>query len=672
MDKKGDRNGVRAASLADAPSPAKGKQMSQEFAGRSNRAVRILLIIMLSVSILYFGQPVLMPIAMAVLLTLLLSPVVHVLERWRLGRVPSVIVVMITVTGMLLGAGWVVSIQLVGLAQQLTTYKSQLKEKIKNVSPLNAKEGTLQKFRNAVGVITDAVKQETPAPPGIGKVQPDGEHPVDGVVGNGTKTNNQDTDAVVEWLGLKQKPQLVVVVPEKSSNWGMITTALASISGPLATMGVVIILVIFLLIEQEDVRDRLVRLAGTGRLTLTTKTMADIRARISRYLLMNALVNGGYGLAVGIGLLLIGVDYALLWGFLAALFRFVPYLGPIVASLLPIGMSFIQFPGWTGTLITVAFFIVLELVTNNLIEPLAYGRSAGVSIVAILVSALFWAWVWGPIGLALSVPMTVLMAVLGKHVPELQSLGIALGDEPPLESCVTFYQRLLAGDQEEAESLLEEYVKTRPLEEVYDSVLIPALVLAERDRKAGSLTQDQIEFIWNSTNDLLDDLAPPEVTQDAESGEAPSRPAFPFVVGYPAEDTADDLALEMLSKVAGARGVDVQRVSRVTLVSELLESIAAHRPDVVCLSGLGPGGVIQLRYALKRIRRQFPDIKILVGRWGYVGDREKMTARLTERGATHVVRTLAEALEILGRMRPLVSPQELSRRGPVAIQSSGP
>ena len=205
---------------------------------------------------------------------------------------------------------------------------------------------------------------------------------------------------VVQWLGLRREAAARGGRSRTVLELGHRRAAFASVSGPLATMGIVIVLVIFLLITQEDVRDRLVRLAGTGRLTLTTKTLADIRRRISRYLLMNAVVNGGYGLAVGIGLLIIGVDYALLWGFLAAMLRFVPYLGPIVASLLPIGMSFIQFPGWTNTLITVAFFIVLELVTNNLIEPLAYGRSAGVSIVAILVSAMFWTWVWGPVGLA--------------------------------------------------------------------------------------------------------------------------------------------------------------------------------------------------------------------------------------------------------------------------------
>ena len=302
-------------------------------------------------------------------------------------------------------------------------------------------------------------------------------------------------------------------------------------------------------------RNRIVRLAGTGRVTLTTRTLDELSTRISRYLVTNALINGGFGLVIGLGLYAIGVQYAMLWGILAAALRFIPYLGPIVASVLPIGMALMQSSGWTQPLLAVALFIVAELVTNNVVEPLYFGKAGGVSTVALLLAAIFWSWVWGPIGLMLSVPLTVMLAVLGKYVAPLEPLWVLLGDHPPLAPHLQLYQRLLAGDAEEAADVVEEFARDHTPLEVYDVLFVPALVLAKRDR-----TSDQVgETLYQSLRESIDQLLDEYLEQTAVASESASGPAeirLP-VIAVPAADESDELALEMLRRVVpGAHRIE--------------------------------------------------------------------------------------------------------------------
>ncbi|MEX0711752.1 MAG: AI-2E family transporter [Pirellulales bacterium] len=609
--------------------------------------LQILQGIVLAVAALYFGKQVLLPLAMAVLLAFLLAPVVNWFERRRFGRVPSVIVVMAGIISILGLIGWSVGSQLVDLAENLPTYQQNLKTKIASLR--GSDNGVLKNLEQTVSEVSKEIEKQDDKD----------DSPAAEAGENGSRRDSATQRSQAAAGGPLQPPtrpspdaspveeleeaQLVRVVPEDASSWDVIRATLTSAAAPAASVGVVFVLVVFMLITREELRNRLVRLAGTGRITLTTKTLDEVQRRISRYLLMNALVNGGFGLAIGVGLLLMGVDYAMLWGFLAAVLRFLPYVGPILASILPIGMAFIQTPFWGLMLMVIGLFIILELVTNNLIEPLAYGRSAGVSTVAVLVAATFWTWIWGPVGLMLSVPMTVVLAVLGKHVPQLEPLGVLLGDEPALATDVNFYQRLLAGDQEEAYAILEEQLKQRPLVEVYDRVIIPALTLAERDRQEGELDEHE-NFIWETTRELLEEMPPPmPAAESAEPVQADLEQTV--VVGCAAQDAADELALTMLKKLLAPQGCRLDIVPRAVLVSEMLELFAARMPDLVCISALGPGGVGQMRYLTKRIRLQFPDLKILVGRWGYSGDAQRMAASIKSRGASQVVTTMAEALE---------------------------
>jgi hypothetical protein len=346
--------------------------------------------------------------------------------------------------------------------------------------------------------------------------------------------------------------------------------------------------------------------------------------------------------------------------------RFIPYVGPMMGAAMPITMAFIQFPGddWEHLAMTVALFLVLELITNNVAEPLLFGQSAGVSTVALLVSVTFWTWIWGPMGLVLAVPLTVLMAVLGEHVPVLQPLGILLSDKPPLASCVTYYQRLLANDVDEAASILEEQHKTGGLISVYDQVLIPALVLAEKDREQGDLLPQSQEFMWQVTAEFLEDWAP---RVDEAAGPAdPRGQRRARVVGLPAHDEADCMALEMLDQLVPDHGGRLEVLSSTLLISEALAHIAEAPPEAVCISSLGPVGTRQLRGLCKRLHQAHPDLQIIAARWGFQGDRERMTQALKRRGADHVVTTLAEALDLLRRLQVVTPEAKVTSEAPAA------
>ena len=274
----------------------------------------------------------------------------------------------------------------------------------------------------------------------------------------------------------------------------------------LAAGGLVIVLVIFMLIQREDLRNRIFRLVGYGQLTITTKALEEIGDRISRYLLMQSIINGVFGLGVSIGLFFIGLPYAILWGFLAAVLRFIPYIGSVVAAILPIAFSLAVFSGWVSPLLVIALFVIVEPFIGMVLEPLLYGESVGVSGVALLISISFWTWLWGPIGLILATPLTVCIVVLGKYIPQLEFFGVLLSDEPVMEPKVTYYQRLLAIDQDEAAEIVEEHLKSHPREEIYDDVLIPALNYVKRDFDLGRLAENEQQFVFQATREILGDL----------------------------------------------------------------------------------------------------------------------------------------------------------------------
>jgi hypothetical protein len=359
-------------------------------------------------------------------------------------------------------------------------------------------------------------------------------------------------------------------------------------------------------------------LFGASHLHATTEALTDVTERVSRYLRMQFLINAGYGLSVALGMWLIGVPNAVMWGVLSFALRFLPYIGPWMSAVMPLFVSIGHFEGWRQPLMVVAWFTLLELIVNNVAEPLLYGRSTGVSGVGVIVAAIFWTWIWGAIGLVLAMPLTVCAVVLAKYIPSLRFLTILIGDQSPMTDEERVYQRLLAGDSEEARQLVLARLRVSPLVEVYDQVLIPALNLAEAGRHAGVLHEEQEEAIDETSRELIDELG--EVAQAdraikaAETESAHGKEAR--VMCIPLRDAADEISGLMLKQLLEIEGFEVVMAAAESLTGELVESVQSHKVDIAVISILPPLPPRSSRLLCRRLRAQYPELPIIVGYWG--------------------------------------------------------
>ena len=566
----------------------------------------------LIIAILYWAQEVLVPIAVAVLLTFILNPVVGALERLRLGRIIAVTISVVLTLSILLGVGWVVASQLAGLANELPQYRKNIREKIADLRNLK-KGGALEQVEDTVTEVKAELKK--------------------------AETGSKEPS-----------PRQVVVAAEEESAFWPIPLATGPMVERLAAVGLAIVLVIFMLIQREELRNRLIRILGYGRLTVTTKALEEAGQRISHYLLAQFLINTGFGITVAAVLLLIGIPYALLWGFMAFLLRFVPYVGPWLAAILPTALSLAYFPGWITPLTVVGAFVALELTTNLLLEPLFYGESAGVSEIAILVMAAFWTWLWGPFGLILATPLTVCLVVFAKYVPEMTFVTVLLSDAPALEPYINYYQRMLAADQDEGEEIVQEYLKSHPAEELYDQVLIPALSRAKHDRRHNQLTESDERALYDGTRAILEDLEDGPKDLTAPDAKADSRNDVPLAtesveqfLAFPADGKADEVALLAFEKILDGRRHKVTVISADVLAAEMVSLVEQKQPRLICIGAIAPGGLAHARYLCKRLRARCPQVKILVGRWELSGSLEHNRTTLTAAGADRVAGTLVEA-----------------------------
>lgn len=592
--------------------------------------------IALVITALYFLQEVLLPFALAVLLSFLLSPLVTRLERWRLGRIPAVIVAVTFAFVVLGGILVLVGRQFADVVTDLPKYESNLVARIRSV------RGFLNQGSGKVGQTVLDLQEEMTKSPEIEQKGP-----------------QQAETAVTE-----ENPLAVRVVEVETSPLPVriLRDWLGPLLGPLGTAAIVIVFVLFMLIQREELRDRLIRLAGTRKVYVTTQALDEAGGRVSRYLLMQLVINATYGIAVAIGLWLLGLPNALLWGLLATVFRFVPYVGPWVAAVLPIALSLAAFEGWARPLATIALFVVLELFSNNVMEPWLYGTSTGVSAVGIIVSATFWTWLWGPIGLVLSMPLTVCLVVLGRYVPQLSFLDVLLSDQPALELSVRFYQRLLAFDDYEANDLVRSFLRTGSLDDLYQKMLIPALSMSERDRHEGHLTEQQARFIHRIISDIIEDqkeqydlsaaaeAVPPGAAEEAAEHAAEVEPVGQVqrslrILCLPAEDTADQLAGRMVAQLLSARGHTAETDTLPAAASEATELLERHQADCVIISALAPGGAVPAREGCARLRSRLPNLLIVVGLWNVSGPISGVQDRITRAGANAVVTSLADAIE---------------------------
>jgi predicted PurR-regulated permease PerM len=555
----------------------------------------------LVVACLYWGQGVLIPVALAGLLAFLLSPVVDAIDRWGAGRAASVLVVVLLAFCVAGGVGWVLFRQLVSLADELPKYSAHIRQRVADVRGLG-KGGSVEKVQRT---LTE-------------------------VVGEMEKT---------EPKGAAGKPIPVVVQPPST-----LLTRLPRLLDVLAATGVVTVLVIFMLFERQDLRDRLIRLVGYRRVTVTTRALDEATARITRYLLMQSVINGSFGLALGVALFLLGIPYAALWGCLAAALRFIPYVGAVTAVLLPTALALAAFPGWSRALLIIAVFLALELTAYMVVEPWLYGQSAGVSPVALLVAVIFWTWLWGSVGLLLATPLTVCLIVLSKHLPSMGFLVLLMGDDPVLEPKARYYQRLLARDQDEAADIVEEYVKANDPESVYDEVLLPALYYAKQDCEREKISEADAEFVAHATRDIVEELdqdRPNPATRDAKPTEgslAPRRLLFLC----PARDEIDGVALALAGRLIDAARWQVEIQGPSMLTSEVAQLVEERRPAVVCIGSVAPGGLSHTRHLCKRLRTRFPDLNVVVGRFGLHDESADEHQQLVEAGADHIAPTMRE------------------------------
>jgi predicted PurR-regulated permease PerM len=578
--------------------------------------LNILIGVGVSLALLYWAKAVLIPVALALLLTFLLTPIVTTLWHWGLNRALAAVLVVVLATGLLGAVGWTVEAQLAALAAELPTYTANIKQKIAQMRHAGT-GGVLGKVQDAVQDVSTALQQPgapaTPVP-----VQAEG-------------------------------PSLLGYLPS------VLETGL--------TAFMVLVLVIFLLIEQGTLRDRLLTFGGYAQVTRTTKALDEAGARISGYLRMQALVNGSFGLLFGLGLFVVGLPYAVLWGFLAAVLRFIPYVGTLVAALLPIGLSLAVFPGWTQLLVVSGLFVLLELGTSSGLEPVLFGHSAGISQVAILVAVLFWSWLWGPVGLLLSTPLTVCLSVLGKYVSPLAFLRVVLTDES-VEGLNTYYQRLVARDQDEAAVIVEAALQTQPLVDVYDTVLLPALSYAKEDRQRGILTDADVQDLVQATREIVEDLAThpsaaaPDAGDAAEEAGAPRMSLVPVpVLGCPARDDVDALALRMLQQACDPTHVAVDLLPPRLLTFDVLARVAQTSPALLCLGAVAPGGVPHLRYLCKQLRARFPSLPLVVGCWGAAESVAETVALLRADGLDHVGTTVQTTRDYIMQVCQLVASQ---------------
>jgi hypothetical protein len=423
---------------------------------------------------------------------------------------------------------------------------------------------------------------------------------------------------------------------------------------PLGIAGIVVIFSVFLLIERQDIRNRLLRLVGLGQLNAMTLALDDATQRVSRYLLLQFAVNAGFGLMIGIILYFIGLPYAALWGTIAAVLRIVPYIGTLVAGALPLLLSIAVFNSWVLSGLVVLSFASLEIIIANWVEPRLYGAHTGVSSLAILVTTVFWTILWGPAGLILSTPLTVCVVVLGRYVPQVSFLHILLGDEPVLAAETQVYQRLLAMDREEARDVAEVFLKQESLIELYDRVFIPALTMAEQDRHKGALDSVREEYIFLSVKEMIaefrdysPELLPQPLNQNVTHtvpSDAPVRAVKGRVLCIPASDEADEITAAMLAQLLEAEGIPSIALSLGATTRETFLRMKPQAQDVICLSALPPFAFAQARTAARQCKVKFPKNRLLVGVWGFGGDVKKALDRFEHPRPDQLLISLKEAV----------------------------
>lgn len=538
-------------------------------------------------AVLYLAKDVLMPVAMAILLSFVLAPAVRALERLRFGRVPSTLFVAIVAFGLVLAVGTIAASQAVSLTAKLPEYRHNIAAKIHALRHPDRKS-TIGKAAEA---IKDIQKEAAPERPPV---------PV-------KETPATSFEALAEFA--------------------------APVLKPLAMTLAVIVFTVLMLLNRENMRERLIGLIGAGRLNATTKAMAEAADRVTRYLGTQFVVNAAFGATFGTALYFIGIPNAVLFGLLGMVLRFVPYIGVWIAAAMPAALAFAISDSWGLVVWTLGVFFALEALLAYVVEPWLYGKSAGLSPIAIISAVIVWTWLWGPVGLLLATPLTVCVAVLGRHIPELGYLNMLLGVEPVLSPDARFYQRLIALDHEEAAEMVENHVTAQGIAATFDDVMVPALGLAEHERRKGALEPARERYVYEQMRRMVEELE-----YDPGGGGAP-------VCVVAAHGEADHLAALMLAKLVPQACV----IGAPPLVNEIVQTAAERRCAAILISAVPPHAAHYAGYLARRLRRQLPDARIAVGLWS-AENIDAARARLVKLGVNEVVSRLAQAADVLRQL----------------------
>lgn len=642
------------------------------------------------VSVLYFARDVLIPLAMAILVSFLLSPIVLRLQRLGLRRVPAVLTAVVSASALVFLAAWIFLYQMVDLGEQLPAYKQNIVKKVETLH--NSLSPFLRRATEAIDDVSSQIgneqKEEQPDDKKTDALPP---RKSAEVVAKKTATAVHNAGSGKSESALKSledgtlalnkngQPIPVKVVSGPTSIPEILNSYVGPVLAPFGTAAVIAVLAIFILIEREDLRNRFIRLIGDRQLHQTTDALDDASTRVSRYLLMQLIVNVTFGLSVSIGLWLIGMPNVAIWGLLATVLRFIPYIGPWIAASLPILLSLAIFEGWLQPLLVIGLFVVLELLSNNVMEPMLYGSSTGISAFGIIISAVFWTWLWGSVGLVLATPLTVCLMVLGRHVPQFRYLEILLGDQPPLPFSATVYQRLLALDEDEVANTAKKYLHDHQLGELFDEVFLPALLLANQDHQQGRIDEARWRYIHDALRELIVDLqeeaeqlaaknaaieakepepspspARAEETKTATADEGTANKEATAkqrakIVCLAARDSSDELAGQMLAVLLLAEGYEVEvQAPRESNTCEsstrdsTTESVAAQ-PQLLWISALPPLADARARDLCRQLTHRHPRAAVNVGLWNEPLQPRSL-ALLHRAGARDVTATLREAV----------------------------
>lgn len=555
------------------------------------------------VAILYFARDILLPLAIAVLLTFALAPLVSTLRRLGVPKLAAVIACVLSAFAVLAMFSFIVASQIGQVAQNVPTYQANLLEKVRSLKDAGDGNGIVDRISAAI----ERIGQEIERP----EIKP-------------------ATPSATSPEAKPARPQpLPVEIVSSEKPIELLKNLITPLIGPLATAGLVVVVVIFMLLEREDLRDRFIRLVGYGDLNRTTQALQDAGDRVGQYLLMQLVVNVAYGVPIAIGLWALGIPNAMLWGLLAIVLRFVPYIGPAIAMILPLFLALAVSPGWSLVLWAAALFLVMELIINNVVEPWLYGSKTGLSPLAIIVAAIFWTWLWGPVGLVLSTPLTVCLVVLGKHVPQFEFLEVLFGNEPVLDPKERLYQRLLSGDADEPTDQAEEMLETIYLADFYSKVAIPALLLGEHDRARGAMSETQQQRMATSVATLVSNLQEiaNEEAEEEDNGDAGDEDRdhddgidLPDGTGRSVlciggRGELDNAAASMLAQVLTVQGAEASMASHLDVEPGKIRDLPLGELDTAVIGFLNGDSLNHGRFLVRRLKRAKPGLRVGVVLW---------------------------------------------------------